>query len=300
MKKFVRYILIFSAMILVPLVAAEIYVRSMPNPARDKHQWMLKHSAEVQTLVLGSSHCFYGINPSLLGEHAYSLAQPTQPYRYDYYQLTHYKMPNLRTVILPYSYQSLFEDIEAQPNLRFWAVRYRLYMDCDIHSPLSEYGFECLHMASFREKLKSLWTPPQLKWDSLGFGTSNGQTSLIVEGHDNGQQRARENTYPHMESLDFNTDMLDSICNWCEGRGIRLVLVTTPTTESFRTNCDRRQMAVSEERLAVLLRQHPDIIYLDHWADSDFIPADFYDADHLNTKGANKLTRKITLRLEGQ
>lgn len=293
MKRFLRYILIFSIIVLVPLIAAEVYVRNMPNPARDKHQYMLAHGSEVWTLVLGSSHCFYGVNPTLLGPHAYSLAQPTQSYRYDYYQLTHYNLSNLHTVILPYSYQSLFEDIEAQPHLHFWAVRYRLYMDCDLHSPLSEYGFECLHIPAFKEKLTSLWRPAQLKWDSLGFGTSNGETSLIAQGRDNGLQRAEENTYAAMESLEDNTELLDSICSFCEARGVRLVLLTTPVTKSFREHCDPRQVAVGEQRLITMLRKHPGVIHLDHWTDPDFEDADFYDADHLNMRGANKLTRKI-------
>lgn len=293
MKKFLRYILIYSVLILVPLIAAEVYVRNMPNPARDKHLWMRQHSAEVETLVMGSSHCFYGVNPSLLGPHSFSLAQPTQPYRYDYYQLTHYDLPRLKTVILPFSYQSLFEDIESEPRLQYWAVRYRLYMDCDIHSPLSKYGFECLHIAPFKEKLTSLWRPSQLSWDSCGFGTSNGTVSMLLEGQDNGKQRAEENTYPEMKSLGLCTAMLDSIAHWCDQRQVRLVLVTTPTSASFRANCSLRQQQVSDSTLQRVMQRHPSIVRFDHWADTAFVEADFYDADHLNMLGAAKLTKML-------
>ena len=155
MKIFIRQTLTFSIIILALITAGEAYVRSMPNPARFKHQWMLSHSQEVETLILGSSHCFYGLNPTAMGPNTFSMALPTQPYRYDWYELTHYPLPRLKNVVLPFSYQSLFEDLESEPRLRYWAVRYRLYMDCDIHSPLSIYGLECLHVASFKEKLSS-------------------------------------------------------------------------------------------------------------------------------------------------
>ena len=59
MKAFLRLTAVFAVLILLTLGAGEIYVRHLPNPARDKHAYMLAHSAEVQTLVLGSSHTFY-------------------------------------------------------------------------------------------------------------------------------------------------------------------------------------------------------------------------------------------------
>lgn len=299
MKLFLRHIFIFALVILLPLVAAELYVRHMPNPAAYKHQWMLQHSEEVETLVLGSSHTFYGVNPSLLGPHAFSLAQPTQPYRYDSYLLHHYPMPRLKRVILPYSYQSLFEDLESTPSLQYWAVRYRLYMDCDLHSPLSTYGFECMHIAPFREKLTSLWRPAQLSWDSLGFGTSYGHQSLIAQGRDNGPQRARENTYVNenqqqmYERINFHFSLLKDIAHHCATHHIQLTLVTTPTTPSFRANTNREQEAITAHTLRQLLTLYPNIQYFNFAADPDFLPTDFYDADHLNQLGANKLTQKL-------
>lgn len=328
MKKFVRKTLTLSLIILMLIAAGEIYVRSLPNPARYKHQWLLVHSAEVETLILGSSHTFYGINSAQLGSHTFNLAQPTQPYRYDWYELTHYPLPRLKTLVLPFSYQSLFEDIDREPQLRYWAVRYRLYMDCDLHSPLSEYGFECLHPAPFKEKLSSLWRKSQLSWDSLGNGTSYGTTSLLLQGKDNakgvastrsnsqakhgvpesegesvsdnGLQRARENTYWQDSSmsisesaLPLNISFLDSIATWCERRAVRLLLVTTPTTQSFRLNCNQLQTNINDSVLQAVLQRHPTIEYRNYWADTAFTAADFYDADHLNRLGAHKLTQKI-------
>lgn len=293
MFRFLRNILILSLLVLIPLISAEVYVRSLPNPSRYKHQYMLRHSAEVQTLILGNSHTFYGINPSLLGPHTFSLAQPTQSYRYDYYLLTHYPLPHLRTLILPCSYTSLFEDLEAEPQLQSWAVCYRLYMDCDIHGPLSRYAFECLHIGAFKEKLQSLWKPAQLHWDSLGFGTSFGHQSLLSQGQDNGQARAEINTYPTMQSTPFLVAQLDSICQWCTTHNVRLLILTTPTSPSFRNHCSKTQVQEWHRRLNEVLSRHPQVEYHNFWADTTFHTPDFYDADHLNMTGAHKLTQKI-------
>ena len=298
MKLFLRNISVFALLIIAFFALAEAYVRNLPNPARYKHQWMLKHSAQVETLVMGNSHCFYGINPSLLGDYAFSLAQPSQTYRYDYYLLKHYNMPRLSTVVLPFSYTSLFEDIEYEPHLQYWAVRYRLYMDCDIHSRWSRYGMECLNIVPFKEKLTSLWKPSQLKWDSLGFGTSYGTVSLLAEGKDNGAQRAQENTYEGMKSLQFCTSMLDSISTWCDAKNVRLVLVSTPTWGTFRQHCDPRQVEKADSTLHRVLQRHPKVLYYNHWEDSSFVITDFYDADHLNQRGARKLTLMLKNEVE--
>ena len=199
-------------------------------------------------------------------------------------------MPRLKTVVLPFSYTSLFEDIESEPHLQYWAVRYRLYMDCDIHSRWSKYGMECLNIVPFKEKLTSLWKPSKLKWDSLGFGTSYGTTSLLAEGKDNGAQRAQENTYEGMVSLKFCTSMLDSICTWCDKKNVRLVLVSTPTWSTFRRHCNLQQVAKADSTLQRMLQRHPKVLYFNYWADSSFVISDFYDADHLNQLGARKLT----------
>lgn len=290
MKKFITDIFVFSLLILVPLVVSELYVRSLPNASRYKHTYMQSHSTETETLVLGNSHTYYGIDPSMLGSHAFSLAMPSQTYRYDYYLLTHYDMPRLKTVVLSVTYTSMFEDLDTNDKLRCWAVRYRLYMDCDLHSSLSQYGFEFLYVPSFKEKLASLWRKPLERWDSLGFGTSYGHRSLIAEGRDNGEARARENTDASDTSATVSREMLHKICEWCGERGVRLVLVVTPTVKSFREACDPGRRKAIKEALRCVLSRYPWVEFYDFEADDRFVKSDFYDADHLNLLGAHKLT----------
>ena len=100
MKKFLIKLSCFALPWLILSVLTEVYVESLPNIARDKHQWMLQHAEEVKTLVLGHSHTLYGIRPDMLGEGAFSLAQQSQTYRYDRYLLTHYPLKELKTIIL--------------------------------------------------------------------------------------------------------------------------------------------------------------------------------------------------------
>lgn len=288
MKKFLLHTAVFSIVVLTLVVCAEVYVERLPNSYRDKHAYMLQHSDEVETLVLGSSHTYYGVCPSDLGERAFSLANISQTYRYDLYMLNHYDMPRLKNVIVPFSYFSLWEDFEDQ-ELDNMIIAYRLYMDCDIHQRMGRYGLECFFLPSFREKLKSLYQPRRMYWDKRGWGL---EYTLEARGEDwdNGRDRALRNTYTDTTSVAGNVQRLDSIARWCEARDVRLILVHTPVTASFADAVDARQEHKNEEVLNGFLQRHPSVKDIDVRRDARFVDADFYDGDHLNQHGAHKLS----------
>lgn len=291
MQRFVKQTLLFASIVLLLFAAGEWYVESIPNPARDKHRWMTAHHDRVTTLVLGDSHAFYGIRPDLLGDSAYSLALVSQTLRYDDYLLRHYAMPHLRRVVLTMSYFTLWEDFERMPDSGAEIARYHIYMDCDLHrSP--QYYLECMHQQSFVERLKSLYTPPRLTWDSLGWG-SNYTLDRRPSPWDNGEERAAGNTYSDATVVDFNDAVLRRIIDFCRQRGVQLTLVATPVSATFRQHESPRQVEVNRRVLSSILRDYPEVQYLDYEADPRFGTDDFYDADHLSDVGAERLSRML-------
>ena len=83
MKKFLIILLAFFIPVLCVLAGLEYMVRKAPNEYQYKAQWMEKNADRVETLILGTSHAFYGINPSYLGPNAFSLAASAQSLQYD-------------------------------------------------------------------------------------------------------------------------------------------------------------------------------------------------------------------------
>ena len=288
MKRFIRDILIFGFMVVAALIFAEVYVRSLPNAARDKHQWMLQHADEVETLILGSSHTFYGINPDRLGDNAYSLALVSQTYRYDCWLLQNYPFRHLKNVILPFSYFSLYEDGESGVGEDI-AARYCIYMDYPQKKFLSKYNFEFMDMQRFKEKLKSIYQPQQMSWNEKGWG-SNYTYERRDEVWDNGESRALKNTYADTSAVTLNLCFLKEMAAWARKHQVHLFLVSTPVSETFREYQDRGQTARNKQVLATFLVENPEVSYLDFEADERFVNEDFYDSDHLSDKGARKLT----------
>ena len=292
MKSFLVKIGCFTLALLAILTAMEVYVENMPNIARDKHQWMLQHSNEVKTLVLGNSHNLYGIRPDLLGDGAFSLAQQSQTYRYDYYLLQHYPMKELKTIILNFDYSLLWEDFESTPKEEFQAMRYRIYMDCDIHPRLSWYSFEVMYMPLVTEKLQSLFTPRRNHWDDLGWATEYTKEAR-PQDWDDGKNRAEANTCYDTDIVSLNEGILRDIFDYCQKRHIKVILLNTPVSATFRQYEDPRQRNINTQVLTKLLHDYPSVQYLDWEADESFTPDDFYDSDHLNHEGAQKLTQAI-------
>lgn len=291
MRKFLINILIFSSIVLCLLIPSEIYVEHIPNPARYKHEWMSKHSESVRTLILGSSHTYYGVSADELDDSAFSLALVSQTYQYDLYLLKHYPMPKLKTLILPFSYFSLWED---ESNMTpFDISRYRIYMDCDMHERWSHYGFEFFATSSFIEKLKSLYTPPTETWSTRGWGT-NYTLANRNEPWDNGKERAENNTYLDSTIVDNNRNYLFEIFDFCRKRNVQTILVTTPVSPTFLKHEDIRQVEINRKERDKLLSVYPEVIYLNLEDDPRFTSSHFYDADHLNTDGARLLTSLLS------
>lgn len=296
-KAFLLKCLCFLAPAALAAAAAEAYVRAQPNPARWKHEWATRHAPRVETLVLGSSHTYYGLDPARLGPRAFSLALPSQTWRYDLALLGHYRWTRLRTVIVPFSYFSLREDLEDSGREPHTAARYRIYMDLDVHPHLSAYGFECAHPQAFRQKLGRILRGERMVWGPRGEGLDYAPAP---DGRplDNAAARLEACTYAPAPAVEAdNLRRLRQMAAWCRRRGVRLVLLTTPVTPAFRRGQDAGQRRAAGRALAALLKAFPETVRLDHETDARFTPADFYDADHLNRRGAEKLSRLVAREL---
>lgn len=295
MKAFIIRIFIFSILVISLFAAGEWYIENLPNAAHDKHQWMQEHSREVQTLILGSSHTFYGICPQEMNGCAYSVAQVSQTYRYDEWLLKNYPMDNLKAIVIPFSYFSLWEDYESGVGDDYIS-RYRIYMDCPYHSRFSEYGLECFHLTTFCEKLKSLFRPPTTTWDSYGWGT-NYKACFKKEEWDNGKERSKSHTYTNDVAVELNKKILGSIFRHCKERNIKILFISTPLSPEYLRHRDSTQILRNNIVLKELLHKHPEVIYLNFENDARFKAEDFYDADHLSDYGAIKLTHIINKQL---
>lgn len=175
MTRFIKKILLYFLPIALLAIGLEIYVESIPNSYTYKRQYMEQHATSLQTLILGSSYAYDGIDAALL-PHAFNLANSSQCFEDDYRLLAKYlpQMDSLKTVILPLSYSSL--QMVSSSNRRGY---YTIYMELYPRWPLSKYSFECCNLELMAKKIvKYLLNEDMVRCDSLGQRL--GHTSPVV------------------------------------------------------------------------------------------------------------------------
>ena len=87
--------------------------------------------------------------------------------------------------------------------------------------------------------------------------------------------------------------VLDSIAIFAERRRTRLIIITPPAFESYRTNLSEEQLSRTINAATKIEQNHSNCMYFNFMDDKSFTAGDFYDADHLNETEARKFTLMI-------
>lgn len=298
MKRFLKLSLLFALPVLLVLCVCECLVRCHPNSYRYKHEWMMEHRRDVNTLILGASQAYAGIKPDLLDDCAFNLANVSQHYEHDWWLLSHYgeEMPRLKTVILTLDDCMPFEGPLEDAVESYRATYYRLYMGHDKHSWVSRWGLECINVTQFRAKLNRVVAGnTSLDCDSLGWGTTFGGKKKCDETT---MRRLALNTWERHRCRDrsmisYNMQFVDSVGQWCLAHGVQLVLVTPPLWQGYvREVMDPWQRGAVDSLGRATAQKH-QALYLNCMDDTTYTIADFHDADHLSPSGAAKFTARI-------
>src|SRR5438128_2739032 len=115
MRRFIRNIFLF---IVIPdllfFIGCEVLLRNIPNVYSYKNYYLDVNAKNIEVLILGGSTAYYNINPDYLKEKSFNAAYHAQSLNFDYEILRKFdaKLTNLKWIILPLSYPSLFFRLE--------------------------------------------------------------------------------------------------------------------------------------------------------------------------------------------
>jgi len=276
-------------------VVAEYVVRQIPNDYSYKKEYLNTNSENVEILVLGSSHSFYGINPIYFSRTAFNASHLAQSLNYDYFIFNKFKnkLSNLKILILPISYFTLFYQLEKSDE--DWRVKnYHIYYDCQYHCDI-KYNFETISERPYmvlKKILKYFNGSNSITVSELGFGLtySNAKQSDLMK---TGKNAAKKHTMDSLDLLDTQTYLLNKLIDECNRKGVRVILFTPPARKSYISNLDKHQLSVMKSTIEGIIRKYSAVEYYDFMNDLRFFDEDFKDADHLNGVGAKKLSQFI-------
>ncbi len=295
MRRFVFYIILFSAMVLATLAGGEWLVRRIPNPYSIKDRYIAARGEEIKSAVLGSSHAYYGIIPDSLDETSVSLANVSQNFEYDFRVLGRYlsHVPGLRRIYVPVSYFSFFDPPFEKGDEWFYEIYYRMYMDIGKYPRFSRYGFEISNFPVYSGKIKSLILGSNLKGSSpSGFGLDYSYESRSPHWEQSASVSARRHTAPDLRYMDYNIMWLDSLLMLARRNNIEVIMLSTPVSRAYRRCLDRKQLAVMRH-IVDSVSDNNGVRYYDFSSVPGFGDDDFYDADHLSDRGARRFTRLL-------
>lgn len=294
MSTFLKKISLYFLPIALLAIGLEIYVESIPNSYTYKRQYMKQHASEIQTLVLGSSYAYDGIDTEYL-PHAFNLANSSQCFEDDYRLLAKYlpMMDSLQTVILPLSYSSF--QMVSSSNRRGY---YTIYMDLYPRWPISKYSFECFNLELMTKKIiKHTLREDVVRCDSLGQRIGHTLDTRPADWQDTEALVANDRfvgpaAQPYIEE---NTYWLRRMALECQLSGVELYVVKMPVLQEYRAAMPQEQVEAMNCAITTIANKFDCLHVLDYqaWGTED----DFWNATHLNTDGARRLTMEMAAEL---
>jgi hypothetical protein len=296
-KKFLLKLCLFLLPLLLCFAWVEYKLAHLPNTYSQKRTDFERQLSDIQILVLGPSHALHGIDPAYFSHKGYNLANASQTIYYDKEITLRYldRLPALRLVIIPVSYNSLYTQLADSKEsfrgwfyARYWGIEapdmpkldFRRYSNIARYTPQTAFEFAA---KGFKvDLLEGLAPNGYLRYDTAGClkNISFGAGAKRVELY---RRMMKE------EHLQENVAYLTQLVTTLRERNIQVCFVTAPVFKTFAKYCEP---SVFENNLATLkdiCLQH-GCGYKNYFTDKRFTLPDFYDNDHLNFIGAAKFS----------
>lgn len=308
----------FLLLTAVLLAAARfLLVDDVHSYSRVMLQELYAQAGQIDTLFLGSSHCYRSVDPAAvdaaLGTHSFNAGSSQQLPDGSYYMLREAAAENdLKTVYLEMFYtgynQSASRDVPLAcyllTDFMRWnsPYRYEYLWSMGGAAALADLLLPARHGVASPQSLPALWKA------KLTDGYAPGNYQYVTYPDDGEAYRGNGFVYTEGVAKDGYTTLLDvdpnqplsefgwtylaSIADFCEENGIRLVLFTAPLPSAYVSNTGDYQAYVDAVRR--FSQQHNTVywdfsLYRDRQA-LDLGGGDFSDAHHLNGVGAEKFT----------
>jgi len=296
-------IALFLAPFFLVWLALEVFYRQVPNNYSYKDQQLQKVAPDVQTLVMGDSHAFYGINPVYFKDPTFNLSNISQSLLTDELLLEKHiaNLPALKTVFINISYFTLStKDNALESNWR----KYFYHHNMGITAPsISFWNPQRYSMALIQRFDKSMDLVQKyhnnytiVNATPLGYGMQDASdivkdkeaiSIVIANKHED-------------NSLDFkhNTARLQRIIALCKKYEVAVVLLEMPVYPAYYNLLDTEKKEKIKSNLNNLSGVDDTVFYLDLSTNPLFEKPDLRDADHLTNSGAKKCSEYLNTYLK--
>lgn len=294
MRKSYKVFIGISLLLFGLWLTVELFYRWAPNNYTEKYQRISEVQDSVRVLITGNSHSLYGLNPAYFDQPAYNQAQVSQTLYFEELVLEKYLkgFKQLDYLILNISYFTLSQqDFTAEDVFRRYY--YHAYMDIT-DSQMTPWDPKRYSLA-FTRDLKHTWrlmktgitngTLVHCNPDGFGNDYEFQNTTLTDDNFKYVCQKHEDGL------LDFtlNLERLQHIHELCQEQHIQLILVSLPVTSRYYQGMSMAKWELMHESLTNFA-QKSGAWYINLIQHFEMDEDDFYDFDHLNHRGAQKVS----------
>lgn len=247
-----------------------------------KQRYIEQHGSEIKTLILGHSQAANGINPWVMGDSVFNMAELSRILYYDKEILLRNisSMPNLKAVIYPLMYQLDNGAFFEREGFRVFSITdYKKSMGIN---PPAEYEDNSPYKPAISEVLNYHFYISTRDCDSLGYVTLGDSYSDAIDFIDT-------------EVNDDNIiDMLRTMAKACNTHGVRFIIVSMPCHNTFNSQSVDPAGLARIERIIDSVKVKYPVEYGNYINHPNFRGDEIYQRQtHLNHKGATKYSQQI-------
>lgn len=261
-----------------------------------KKKYLETQLDSIETLILGSSQAFNGIDPSCFSTKTFNIANVSQTLYYDKRLTLQYlpKLTKLKNVIINIGYFSFFyqlfdikESWRDYYYLQHFGIKYYQLSNFSLTNYSAVLTYKIPHtfkllLKNFKDEtaIEILRNGYQPKFIQETISDSLGLKRVTLHNDENFKRRT-----------EIEKDLEDFI-KQLSNKKINIVFVTTPVFNTYSKFCNNKIIDTNNNFISSLCKKY-NCKYLNYFSDLRFEKTDFFDNDHLKYNGAKKLSTLI-------
>ena len=300
MRKFLLQLFWFGLPVLFIFGFLEYKISAIPNDLSYKRVLLEAALPKIEVLITGASDSFMGINPQYFSKVGFNLAFHSQSLIIDTQLVRKYfdRMPRLQLIIMSINYATpsykMSDSDESRRNFlysRFFGIRGDQSVLSLLH-PQNYFAFMNYGSNQIREFIEKKFKV-NLASETSASGWSKSETignAQVITVATGKKLVLFHDRLMKSEHIPDNLKALDDLLSYAAPKDVKIVFVTPPVFNTYSSlmNLDVWQ---KEKTLIRNLAQKHNTFYYDFLTDSRFEISDFKDDNHLNFKGAEKLSQ---------
>lgn len=238
---------------------------------------------EIEILALGSSHCANGFDATLI-PNAFNLGNPDQDLYTTCYLFHRYlpELTNLKHLIVFYSVFSPGHELAKTTHVKQVA--------------LNHYVFGTPYDVEYLPKWEKAIRHRYQKFDDshIDYQTFSGFFPCNTANQMTTEERVSKHLRENQRGTN-QTKLLLEIARTCQDKGIQMTVVIPPFRSDYNYYLKQSGLDLFQELYQAVTPPHDlfNFLIINQYVSNAFDDEDFSDSDHLNAKGAKKLTHII-------